>query len=77
MTLRNSLILGIIAAPLVLGGCSNMSHTQQTTLSGGAIGTGVGAVGAALTGGSTVAGAALGGAVGAAAGYIKGETDQR
>jgi osmotically inducible lipoprotein OsmB len=65
-----------VAVPLValtlLGatGCSNMSNTQQRTLSGGAIGAGVGAVGTAVTGGCVWCGAAVGGAVGAGAGYV-------
>lgn len=69
---RKTLALAV-AAPLALGACSNMTPTQQSTVSGGAIGAGVGAAGAAVTGGSAAAGAALGGAAGAAAGYIKEE----
>ncbi|MFD2207518.1 hypothetical protein [Kiloniella antarctica] len=47
-----------------------MSDTQQRVLSGGAIGTGVGVVGTALTGGCITCGAVIGGAVGAGAGYV-------
>jgi osmotically inducible lipoprotein OsmB len=51
-----------------LMGCSNMSATQQRTLSGGAIGAAGGAVIGGLSG-CAWCGAAIGGAVGAGAGY--------
>jgi osmotically inducible lipoprotein OsmB len=57
-------------------GCAGMSRTQQTTLSGGAIGATGGAVLGAVTGGSPAVGAAIGGAAGAGVGYIKGQHDQ-
>jgi len=60
----------LVALSLVLAGCSGMSSTEQRTLSGGAIGAGVGAAGTALTGGCVACGAAIGGAVGAGAGYL-------
>ncbi|HBT43184.1 MAG TPA: hypothetical protein DEB21_14590 [Rhodospirillaceae bacterium] len=63
----------VLASALVLGGCTGMSDTEQRTVSGGAIGAGVGAVGTALTGGCVSCGAALGGAVGAGAGYLMGK----
>jgi hypothetical protein len=53
-----------------LSGCSNMNATEQRTLSGAAIGTGVGVVGTAATGGCVSCGAAIGAAGGAAAGLI-------
>lgn len=55
---------------LLLGACSDMSRTQQRTLSGAGIGAGVGAVGTAVTGGCVTCGAAVGAAVGAGGGYI-------
>ena len=55
---------------MLLAGCNNMSNTQQRTLSGAAIGTGVGVVGTAMTGGCMSCGAAIGAAAGAGAGYI-------
>lgn len=55
---------------LSLGACSGLSTTQERTLSGGALGAGVGAVGTALTGGCIWCGAAIGGAVGAGTGYV-------
>lgn len=60
----------LLAGALALGGCEGMNNTQQRTLSGGALGAGVGAVGTVLTGGCVSCGAAIGGAVGAGAGYI-------
>ncbi|MEM5789882.1 MAG: YMGG-like glycine zipper-containing protein [Syntrophobacteraceae bacterium] len=57
-------------------GCAGMSHTQQTTLSGGAIGAAGGAVLGAVVGGNPAIGAAVGGAAGAGVGYIIGEHDQ-
>lgn len=65
----------VVFATLGLAGCEGMNATQQKTLSGGAIGAGVGAAGAAVTGGCTACGAALGGAVGAGTGYILGESE--
>ncbi|HLI11311.1 MAG TPA: YMGG-like glycine zipper-containing protein [Alphaproteobacteria bacterium] len=64
-----------LAAIAMLGtaACSNMSNTQQRTLSGGAIGAGAGALGGALTG-CVWCGAAVGGAVGAGAGYLYDQT---
>lgn len=60
----------IAATSLILAGCSNMDTTQQRTLSGGAIGAGVGAVGTVVTGGCVVCGTLIGGAVGAGGGYV-------
>ncbi len=61
-----------LAALALLGtaACSNMNDTQQRTVSGGAIGAGVGTVGAAVTGGCIWCGTLIGGAVGAGSGYI-------
>jgi outer membrane protein OmpA-like peptidoglycan-associated protein len=62
-----SLIAGLSAAALLLGGCAdmNMSKTQRDS----AIGAGVGAVAGAVIGGDTK-GAVIGGALGAAGGYV-------
>jgi hypothetical protein len=57
-------------------GCAGMSHTQQKTLSGGAIGATGGAIIGAVAGGHPAAGAAIGGAAGAGVGYVIGEHDQ-
>lgn len=60
----------ILAGLMAVTGCSGMNDTAQRTLTGGAIGATVGAVGTALTGGCVWCGAAIGGAVGAGAGLI-------
>lgn len=64
-TLR-TMTVGTIAMTIMLGlgGCSGMSHQDQNTAAGAAIG---GVTGAVLTGGSTagtVGGAAVGGIIG-------------
>jgi hypothetical protein len=51
-----------------LAACSGMSNTDQRTLSGGAIGAGVGAVGAAVLGGPVLLGAGIGAVGGAVIG---------
>ncbi len=51
-----------------LGACSDMSNRDQRTLSGGAIGAGVGAVGAAVLGGPVLLGAGIGAVGGAVIG---------
>jgi len=55
---------------LGLGACSNLTQTQQSVLTGAAIGTAVGAAGTVMTGGCVACGAAVGGVVGAGAGYV-------
>jgi len=70
-------ILVMTAALAGLTACTGMTNTQQRTLSGAAIGTGVGAVGGAVTGGCITCGAVIGGAAGAAGGYIYDQTKKR
>ncbi len=65
------LAIPVLAAGLSLGGCSGMSETQQTTLSGGAIGAAGGAVLGAI-GGNAGLGALAGGLAGAGGGYLYG-----
>lgn len=62
----------IIAASFILPilGCTNMSKTQQGTLSGGAIGAGAGLGIAALSGGNLWVGTAVGAGAGALTGYM-------
>lgn len=50
--------------------CSGMSNQQQRMLSGAAIGTGVGAAAAGITGGNVGTGALIGAGAGAVGGYI-------
>ena len=62
-SIRVSALCAILALA-ALGGCSNMSRRDQSTIGGAAIGAAAGAV---LTGGSpigTVGGAAVGGIIG-------------
>ena len=66
----------VLLAALTLG-CVGMSREQQSTLSGGAIGAGGGALLGGISGGSPAVGAVLGGAAGALTGYILGEGGER
>ena len=66
--MKKVIILLVIAA-LFLGGCSNMSATQQRVLSGGAIGASSGAL-IGWAAGSPAAGAAIGGGAGMLGGLI-------
>lgn len=67
----------VIAALLSTSACSNMNSTEQSVLSGGAIGATVGTVGTLATGGCVACGAAIGGAVGAGAGYVIDKTKKK
>lgn len=58
-------------------GCTNMTPTEQSTLSGAAIGALGGAAIGGLTGGSAGAGAVIGGAAGAVVGNIYGRNQQQ
>lgn len=60
-------------ALLALVACGN--NPTDRALSGGAIGAGAGAAGAAITGGSALTGAVIGGAAGAAAGGLTRQED--
>jgi osmotically inducible lipoprotein OsmB len=62
----------VLMTALTLG-CAGMSRQQQSTLSGGAIGAGGGALLGGVSGGSPAVGAVLGGAAGALTGYILGD----
>lgn len=71
----NKLIISLSTIAIgvaTLSGCANMSETQRTTATGGAIGAVAGAaIGAATGGGKGAArGAAVGGALGAGGGYL-------
>ena len=68
--MRKILPVAVVLGGFAVSACAGMSDTQQRTVSGGAIGAGAGAVGAAVTGGSAVTGGILGGAAGAGAGYL-------
>lgn len=73
MTIHSALILSGL---LLLTACSGMNDTQQRTVSGAAIGAGVGTVGTVMTGGCVTCGAAVGAAVGAGGGYIYDQTQK-
>ncbi|MFA6280399.1 MAG: hypothetical protein WC612_06375 [Bdellovibrionales bacterium] len=63
--------IGLLLVCLVsLGACSDLSARQQRVLTGGAIGTTVGAISTVAMGGCVACGAAIGGAVGAGSGYL-------
>lgn len=63
----------ILTFVVTLTGCADMTRTQQTTLSGAAIGAAGGGLLGAAVGGSALGGAVIGGAAGALGGYIVGE----
>ena len=64
------MILPLCAALTLSAGCSNMTGSQQSTLSGGAIGAAAGAGITAIAGGNPIWGAVGGAAVGALGGYL-------
>ena len=70
---RIAVVFIILVCVFTFGGCSGMTRTQQTTLSGAGIGAAGGAVLGAVVGGSPLVGAGIGAAVGGVAGYIVGE----
>ena len=65
--------LAVVLLAASIFGCAGMSREQQSTLSGGAIGAGGGALLGGIAGGSPAVGAVLGGAAGALTGYILGD----
>jgi hypothetical protein len=65
---QRGLILTLCAGSLAA--CSGLSERDQRTLTGGAIGAGVGTVGAAVVGAPLIAGAAVGAAGGAIIGNV-------
>jgi hypothetical protein len=70
--MKSLLLPAALAASLTLAGCTGMTETQQTTLSGGAIGAAGGALLGAI-GGNAGLGAAAGGAAGLLGGYLYGQ----
>ena len=64
------MILPLCAALTLSAGCSNMNSSQQSTLSGGAIGAAAGAGITAIAGGNPIWGAVGGAAAGALGGYL-------
>jgi len=70
------IVLMVLTFVFTLAGCADMNRTQQTTLSGAAIGAVGGGILGAIVGGRPLAGAALGAGIGALGGYIAGEQDR-
>ncbi len=69
--MRHALVpAALIALALGLGGCDNMSRSDQRMLSGGAIGAAGGAAVTAIVGGPVLVGAAIGAAAGTVAGHM-------
>ncbi|HRH89925.1 MAG TPA: glycine zipper domain-containing protein [Rubrivivax sp.] len=65
---RHLVPASMLAVALAVAGCSNMTASQQSTLSGAGIGTAAGVAVGAITG--EWAWAAAGAAIGAGAGYL-------
>lgn len=65
---RTGLVVAMLGL-LSLSACSGLDNTEESVLSGGAIGAAVGTVGVLMTGGCIPCGTAIGSAVGAGAGY--------
>lgn len=74
--MRSMTYLTLVLLALCMWGCTGMSGRQQSTLSGGAIGAGGGALIGGVTGGHPAVGAVLGGAAGALTGYILGDPER-
>lgn len=70
MTKQITKYIAMFAVVVSLSACSNMNDRQQKIVSGAAIGTGVGVVGAAATGGCVSCGALIGAGVGTVAGAV-------
>lgn len=69
--------LFVVPALALSVGCTNMTATEQSTLSGAAIGALGGAAIGGLTGGNAGVGAVIGGAAGAVAGNIYGRNQEQ
>jgi hypothetical protein len=72
---RKLILAPTLVAALTLAGCSGMTASQQSTLSGAGIGTAAGVAVGAITG--EWAWAAAGAAIGAGAGYLTEQERQR
>jgi len=72
---RISAMSGIIVVSAMLGGCADMSQTQQRTVTGSLIGAGAGGlIGAAA--GNAGMGAAVGAGLGASGGFLLGRHNE-
>ena len=68
--MRHRIAIIVVVTAVALGGCANMTTTEQRTLSGAGIGALGGAAIAAIAEGSVATGALIGAGVGAGAGYL-------
>ena len=73
--MRHLLVVLMVLAIGVTGGCAGMSDTQQRTLTGGAAGAAGGAVIGAIAGNAGL-GAAIGAGAGLAGGYLYGKHEE-
>jgi hypothetical protein len=73
--LRDMAVVSLIVT--ILFGCAGLTKREQRVLSGGAIGAGVGTVGAAILSGPLVVGAAAGAAAGAIGGVVVDEIERQ
>jgi hypothetical protein len=74
---RMNWLLGAAVALAIAAGCTDMTHQQQGTLSGGVMGAAAGAGIAAIAGGDAWTGAAIGGIAGLIAGDMHGHRRQQ
>lgn len=69
-------IIAICVLPIFISGCAGMDNKQQSAAIGAAIGCGVGAIFANMTGHNAAGGCAAGAMVGGVAGYEKARRDE-
>jgi osmotically inducible lipoprotein OsmB len=73
--MRHFMLVILMLALVVVGGCAGLSPTEQTTLTGGAAGAAGGALIGAIAGNAGL-GAAIGGGAGLLGGFLYGEHQQ-
>ena len=73
--MRHLLVVFIVLAMGIMGGCAGMSDTQQRTLTGWAAGAAGGAIIGAIAGNAGL-GAAIGAGAGLAGGYLYGRHEE-
>jgi osmotically inducible lipoprotein OsmB len=70
---QTAIILGLLA----LGSCGTLTPSQQSTVTGGAVGAAAGTVSTVILGGCLPCGTAIGGAIGAGTGYAIEQINQQ
>jgi len=73
--MRHLLVVFIVLAIGIMGGCAGMTETQQRTLTGGTAGAAGGAIIGAIAGNAGL-GAAIGAGAGLAGGYLYGKHEE-